>query len=181
MCTFLLGAPKVGKLKSENNMWVTMLVSGFWHGAAWNFIIWGGLHAASTTIERNTHWPRKMKQIPGGRFFASAIILIQVWVTWVFFRANTFDQAIEILKSMFGFKGGLDGLIDELGGVKLMTLGVILSIAALREFWFFMKLNEREFFPPKIKPIVEVATMAMLIVICVFFRGSGSQFIYFQF
>jgi alginate O-acetyltransferase complex protein AlgI len=158
-----------------------MLVSGFWHGAAWNFVIWGGLHAASTSLERLTHWPEKVKSLPGGRFLASFIILVQVWVTWVFFRAATFDQAMSILKSMFSFQGGVPGLVAELGGIKILTLMVIISIAALREFWFFMKWDQREFFPPRIRAHVEVLTMAALIVVCVFFRGPGSQFIYFQF
>lgn len=176
-----LGGSKAGELKSEVNMWITMLVSGFWHGAAWNFIIWGGFHALSTSVERHSNWPRKVKSLPGGRFLASAIILIQVWVTWVFFRAGTFEQAIDILKSMFGFRGGIDGLLYELGGVKLMTLGIVIGIAALREFWFFMGFDKKEFFPARMKHHVEIATMALLIVVCVFFRGTGSQFIYFQF
>ena len=80
-----LGGSRSGEARSQANMWVTMLVSGFWHGAAWNFVIWGGLHAASTTMERFTRWPRRVCALPGGRFLASFILLVQVWVTAVHF------------------------------------------------------------------------------------------------
>lgn len=176
-----LGGSKGGRFKSEMNLWITMLVSGFWHGAAWNFIIWGGLHAASTTAERLTNWPRYIKQLPGGRFLASFIILVQVWVTWVFFRATSFDQAVSILKSMFTFDRSVDVIMTELGGIKLLTLGIVIGIAAMREFWFFMKWDERQFLPIPIQRPAEILVMATLIVLCVFFRGPGSQFIYFQF
>jgi len=178
---FPLGGSRGGGLRSEVNMWITMLVSGFWHGAAWNFIIWGGLHAASTTMERLTNWPRRVKSLPGGRFLASFILLVQVWVTWVFFRAGTFGQAIDILRSMFSFQGGINGLTVQLGGVKLLTLSIIIGVAAMREFWFFMGLNEREILPSRLRVHGQTATLALLIVVCVFFRGPGSQFIYFQF
>lgn len=176
-----LGGSRGGELKSQTNMWITMLVSGFWHGAAWNFIIWGGLHALSTTIERFSRWPQRVCALPGGRFLASFILLVQVWVTWVFFRAGTLHQAMDILGSMFSFHGGFEGLMYDLGGTKLLTLAVIIGIAALREFWFFMGWHEREFVPGRWRPHVQVTVMAVLIVVCVFFRGPGSQFIYFQF
>ena len=66
-------------------------------------------------------------------------------------------------------------------GVQLLNIGVIVIIAALRELWFFMHWNEREFLPASIRPHVQTAAMAALIVACVFFRGPGSKFIYFQF
>ena len=112
---------------------------------------------------------------------ASFILLVQVWVTWVFFRAGTFGQAIDILRSMFSFQGGINGLTVQLGGVKLLTLSIIIGVAAMREFWFFMGLNEREILPSRLRVHGQTATLALLIVVCVFFRGPGSQFIYFQF
>jgi len=176
-----LGGSRCSTFKSEINMWITMLVSGFWHGAAWNFIIWGGLHAAGATVERFTRWPRRVMAWPAGRYIASALVLLQVWVTWVFFRANTLQQAVAVLHSMFSFRGGFTGLMYDLGGVQLLNIGVIVIIAALRELWFFMHWNEREFLPASIRPHVQTAAMAALIVACVFFRGPGSKFIYFQF
>ena len=176
-----LGGSKGGRAKSEVNMWVTMLVSGFWHGAAWNFIIWGGLHALGLSVERFTAWPRRVMALPGGRFLASFILLFQVWVTWVFFRASSFEQAMNILGSMFSFQGGYSQLLADMGGIKIMNLSLIIGIAALRELWFFLGLHQREFLMGKPRFHMEVVTMAVLIIVSVYFRGPGSQFIYFQF
>ncbi len=176
-----LGGSRGGKVKSETNMWLTMLVSGFWHGAAWNFIIWGGLHAAGLTLERFTAWPRRIGALPGGRYLASLFLLLQVWVTWVFFRAGTLEQATRILGSMFSFGGGFSQLVADIGGVKILNICLIIGIAAFREFWFFMGLDQRQFLKGGARSYVEVFTMALLIVVTIYFRGPGSQFIYFQF
>ena len=119
--------------------------------------------------------------LPGGRFLASFILLLQVWVTWVFFRASSFEQAMNILGSMFSFQGGYSQLLADMGGIKIMNLSLIIGVAALRELWFFLHLNEREFLMGKTRLHMEVVTMAVLIIVSVYFRGPGSQFIYFQF
>jgi alginate O-acetyltransferase complex protein AlgI len=176
-----LGGSKNGRLSSEGNMWITMLVSGFWHGAAWNFIIWGGLHAFGTSFERITGWPKKLAAKPGGRLLSSLIVLTGVWVTWVFFRAQTMDQAFFVLSRMFSFQGGAQDLMKSLGGVKLINLSIIIGIAALREAWFFYGFDQKSYVPDRYRIHFETVVMAVLIVVCVFFRGAGSQFIYFQF
>ena len=176
-----LGGSKDGRFRSEVNMWITMLVSGFWHGAAWNFIIWGGLHAFGTSFERFTRWPKRLSGKPGGRVLSSLILLTGVWVTWVFFRAQSLDQAMFILSRMFSFSGGFEDLVASLGGVKLLNLSIIIAISALREAWFFYGFDKRQMLPPRYRIHFETVVMAVLIVVCVFFRGAGSQFIYFQF
>ena len=176
-----LGGSHSKGIRSQVNMWITMLVSGFWHGAAWNFIIWGGLHAASTTLERYSRWPRHVCALPGGRFLANFILLVQVWVTWVFFRATSLDQALQIVGSMFSFTPSENGALFSMGGTKLMGIGVIVAIAALREFYFFMGWDKVKFLPESSARAFEVSFLALLVVASVFFRGAGSQFIYFQF
>ena len=176
-----LGGSRAGKLRSEVNLWITMMVSGFWHGAAWTFIIWGGMHAAGLTIERFTRWPQRLKALPGGRWLASFVLLVQVWVTWVYFRAESLSQANDIVCWMFSFQGGIDAVQDALGGVKVLNIVVIVGIGALRELYFFLGLHERSPWPQPIRAQAESLVMAAMIVACFFLRGPGSQFIYFQF
>ncbi|MBK8019079.1 MAG: MBOAT family protein [Betaproteobacteria bacterium] len=176
-----LGGSRGSRLRSECNMWTTMLVSGFWHGAAWNFLIWGGLHAVGMSVERFTRWPQKLMSLPGGRHLAALVLLLEVWVTWVFFRATSLEQAVRIVGSMFSFHGGPQMVVEQLGGVKLLNIGIIIVIAALREYWFFLHLDERRFLPRPLERPVQVVALAAIVVVCVFFRGPGSQFIYFQF
>ena len=133
------------------------------------------------TLERFTAWPRRIGALPAGRYLASLFLLLQVWVTWVFFRAGTLEQATRILGSMFSFGGGFSQLVADIGGVKILNICLIIGIAAFREFWFFMGLDQRQFLKGGTRSYVEVFTMALLIVVTIYFRGPGSQFIYFQF
>jgi D-alanyl-lipoteichoic acid acyltransferase DltB (MBOAT superfamily) len=176
-----LGGSKGSRFRSELNMWTTMLISGFWHGAAWNFLIWGAMHAAGTSLERLSRWPQRLMALPGGRFVASAVLLLEVWIAWVFFRASSLDQALRIIGTMFSWHGGPQTLVAQLGGVKILNIGLIITITAAREFWFFMHWDERRFLPPRLARPAEMAGLAAITVVSVFYRGPGSQFIYFQF
>ena len=176
-----LGGSRTTRLRSYLNMWITMVVSGLWHGAAWNFVIWGGLHAAGLNLERITGLPRRLAGYRWGRYAASLILLVWVWVTWVFFRATSLHQAVTVVGEMFRFRGGWTELHAAFGGAALLNLAIVIGIAALRESWFYFGFDQRRFLPRKLRFGFETATMAALIVIGVFFRGPGSKFIYFQF
>src|SRR5690606_11966057 len=87
---------------------LTMLIGGLWHGAAWTFVVWGGLHGVYLIGER-----LGKRAFGHMRFFQSSlaeILLILltnflVCVAWVFFRADSFATAWRLIKSMFGFAG----------------------------------------------------------------------------
>src|SRR5205814_2015229 len=72
----LLGGSKKGAWAMHYNMSITMIVSGFWHGASWTFVIWGALHAFYLSLERVTEWPKKLSLLPGGRHLCSLLIFI---------------------------------------------------------------------------------------------------------
>ena len=107
-------AGKPSLVSGLSNMWITMVISGLWHGAAWNFLIWGALHSFYLTLERLTSWPSRLKQIPFGRFFTTTLGIMQVWVAWVFFRAETFTKAISIVGVMFN--------VGHLGVAEVLAL-----------------------------------------------------------
>ncbi|MDY0092633.1 MAG: MBOAT family O-acyltransferase [Candidatus Vecturithrix sp.] len=168
-----LGGSRKGTFHTYLNMFITMTVSGLWHGAAWNFVIWGFLHALLVNLERLTQWPSRLKNVPGGRWIATGIVLFEVWVTWVFFRARTFAQALYIIKTMFSFSGGLEYHFSALG------LGLLL-IAILRELYFYLRLDQKILIPFAYE-YSEVLSQSVLLVACIYLRGPGSAFIYFQF
>ena len=103
-----LGGSRVGKWKSVRNVFIIFLVSGFWHGANWTFIVWGGIHAAlflplllrgknrrytSDTIGEG-RW------LPTGReFLGMAWTFSMVCVAWVFFRAESVGEAVGYLSA----------------------------------------------------------------------------------
>lgn len=94
-----LGGNRKGKIRTYINLMLTFLVSGFWHGAAWTFIVWGGLHGAMSVLERefDTVLDKINHKVRiGMTFFAVAM-------TWVLFRATSFNQAMTIYNNLFSF------------------------------------------------------------------------------
>lgn len=166
-----LGGNKIGKARSYLNLWITMLVSGLWHGAAWTFVVWGAVHAFFASVERFTRWPEKIGKSALAKFVAWLFVTIQVLVAWVFFRAETVEQAWKIIKTMFSFQGPLNFSWG-------LDISVFMSVIILREIIHALGFDDK--LKPK-NPVFEMLFYAVLIAIIVFFRGEGSQFIYFQF
>jgi len=169
-----LGGSKTGPLRGHINMWVTMVVSGLWHGAAWTFVIWGALHALYLSIERLTDWPEKLATSKTGMALCQVIVLIQVWIAWVFFRANDFTQAFSILKVMFSFNTVMDATI----GFKALAILVSFGL------WEFTHRIKGNLIPQGIlipHPMAQVAVYSIVAACCIYLRGPGAEFIYFQF
>ena len=107
-----LGGNRHGPVRRYGTSRLTMLLGGLWHGAAWTFVIWGGLHGFYLIV--NHLWQHVTAGIAGPRPAAgrgalhllsslagNALTLLAVAVAWVFFRATTFSQAAAILKGMY--------------------------------------------------------------------------------
>lgn len=169
-----LGGNKKGKLRQHINMWITMIVSGLWHGAAWTFVAWGIIHAMFLSIERIFKWPTNQYSNQFTRLLAWVFVIIQVLIAWVFFRANSLQQAFQILEVMFSFKG--DWFLGwELNGT------IFILIIMCRELMFYTGINKHFRINGVSGTFAEMVWYAILITIIIFFRGSGSEFIYFQF
>jgi alginate O-acetyltransferase complex protein AlgI len=99
-----LGGNRKGEIRTYLNLIATMLLGGLWHGASWNFVIWGGYHGALLALERIV-WGRQVKtgwlRIP-----LSVTTFLLVCVGWVFFRAKTLATAAFVLGQMFSFAPG---------------------------------------------------------------------------
>ena len=93
-----LGGNRVSKVRSYVNLIICFLLSGLWHGASWNFIIWGSLHGLALVGDR-AFWLRFQKNIPHSLNVALTFFLIVV--TWVFFRCQTFAESMAFLSAMF--------------------------------------------------------------------------------
>ncbi|NQV81856.1 MAG: MBOAT family protein [Alphaproteobacteria bacterium] len=96
-----LGGNAGGPPRVWLNLLATFLLGGLWHGAGWTFIVWGGLHGAGMIVHRI--WERWALPLPHA--IAWALTFLFVVVTWVFFRADSIGDAMEILRAMAGLKG----------------------------------------------------------------------------
>lgn len=165
-----LGGSRQGPLRSHLNLWITMILSGFWHGANWTFLIWGALHAFYLSVERITRWPQRLGQVPGLRWLAIALVLAQVWVGWIFFRARSADQAVQVLGKLTHFTWGAEGLSRF---TWFLGLGTV--------YLLYQGLRREGQRPSRLTPLTEPLALAILLVLSVYLRGPGSAFIYFQF
>src|SRR5437868_453707 len=111
---------------------VTMLLGGLWHGAAWNFVIWGGLHGIYLCINHLWHrWRGEaVTNSPMTRFASWAVTFFAVVIAWVFFRARTLGAAFQMLGSLAGVDAGSSAYASP-GILRVMDLPVLVGEPAL--------------------------------------------------
>jgi alginate O-acetyltransferase complex protein AlgI len=99
-----LGGNRRGRLRAYGNLMITMLLGGLWHGASWNFVLWGFLHGLALALHKAFHRERAAVAQGGLLASASARALTLLWVllAWVPFRSSDFDTTIAVYQSMFG-------------------------------------------------------------------------------
>ncbi|MGJ8642162.1 MAG: MBOAT family O-acyltransferase [Luteolibacter sp.] len=128
-----LGGNRGGSLATYRNLILTMLLGGLWHGAAWTFVIWGGIHGAWLAIHRLLGNKTRVRA-DGGKitaFFKIVVTFHLVCLCWLFFRAESADQAFTMLGRLFG--GGWQWGELETGIVVLMALYLVPMLAY--EWW----------------------------------------------
>lgn len=89
-----LGGNRKGPLRTYLNLMITMLLGGLWHGASWNFVIWGAWHGALLAVERALG-------IEKGQWWRAPVTFVIVMMGWVWFRAATFTDARFVLEHLW--------------------------------------------------------------------------------
>jgi alginate O-acetyltransferase complex protein AlgI len=161
-----IGGNKISPLRTEVNKWLTMLISGLWHGANLTFLFWGALHALFLSLER------LFKTIKLPRFLSVFVVFIGVLLAWVFFRAPTIQDAFYVIKVMFSFNTLL-----SFKSIVFSSVFVWLIVS------FLVVYTPKHPFLNKIKntTVFQMFSWSLLILSCIFLRGPEQQFIYFQF
>ncbi len=165
------------------NLMITMLLGGLWHGAAWNFVLWGGYHGALQAIqhlytrarERRGHAPVRMDDAGWGWIAPLQIVgmFILTVYGWILFRAESFWQIV-----YFSTNLGLDGI--GAFGDQLLRLAVFVLAIAIFDGYFVRRYTADRV--EAVKPIFAVAGSAILIlVMMVYGVREATEFIYFQF
>lgn len=94
-----LGGNRRGTLRTYANSFVTMLIGGLWHGAAWRFVFWGAMHGAGLALHKASRpWLNRLPDNMAVRALSWLTTITFVMVLWVFFRAETFTDAVAILR-----------------------------------------------------------------------------------
>lgn len=169
-----LGGNRASKPRWLFNLFFTFLVSGFWHGANWTFLIWGALHGSFLIIEVLTGGKDKVGL---GNILITYLL---VNFAWVFFRANSLGDALTIYKTIFTNPGTLfipSGTGVAAPAFALIGIAILLVIEAKKEF--FNSLFSLEYSKYEVVRLAYFALMLFAILYLGVF--DESQFIYFQF
>ncbi len=169
-----LGGNRDGVFLGHIRLWITMLLCGLWHGAAWNFIAWGAVHAVFLSIERIFKITARIKPLMFGSAILWILTMTEVMVAWVFFRARNLNEALQILTNMFSFTGPL---MPQSGRTSIVYICIFIV------FELCVILNAGAILRglPRIKYCIDIVFWALVAVFCIYFRGPDGQFIYFQF
>lgn len=171
-----LGGNRHGITRMYAALMITMLLGGLWHGAAWTFIVWGGLHGTYLILERLQRQYLPFKITAWNGIFLAFITFTCVNITWVFFRAREFETAWSMIKSMFFLNPEGSKILSNFDIIKVLTL-----IAALFLTHWFMRNTSVKEVAAKTSPVVLGLGWAIMIFLIAIAQGTGEQFIYFQF
>lgn len=175
-----LGGSRVNKINTYRNLLIVFFVTGLWHGASWTFVIWGFFHGFFIVLERigldkllNKSWTVVQ------RLYTLLVVLI----AWVFFKADTLQEALLYIRRMFTFSWGNIGLMDwyylkylNLEGIITLILGILLATPITRVL--IDEKNKRG-----VLLFLEAGVIIGLFVICTTYTLASdyNPFIYFRF
>jgi len=198
-----LGGNRNGSKRQLINLMITMLLGGLWHGPGWTFVFWGGLHGFYLVI--NHVWQEFRKSLKHdlfhntflGRLLCTSLTFLAVVISWVFFRAETFDSAIIVLEGMIGIHGVvlptqfvnfipvIGNFIDSQVRVPYLADGTIMGFSELNLMIFTGLFIV--FFGKNLHELTQRQRLIYLIPTFAFtaqeviFGGAASEFLYFRF
>jgi len=171
-----LGGNRHGITRMYVALMLTMLLGGLWHGAAWTFIVWGGLHGTYLILEKLQKQYLPFKITAWNGMILAFITFTCVNITWIFFRASNFDKAWNMFKSMFYMQTNGEKI---LGSFEILKISIVIAILFLCH-WFMRNTSVKEV-SQKMSPWMLGIVWAIMFILIVIAQGSGEQFIYFQF
>ena len=175
-----LGGNRVGKMRWYFNIFVVWALTGLWHGAAPNFVLWGLMFAVLLVIEK--HW--LLEHLNKAKVWNHLYVLFIVIISFVIFNASSLREAVQYIGGMFGF--GNVAFMSAECAYYLRSYGVLLLIAAIGSTpWIkqaaisFTKTD----FGKKIWPVIRIVWLVALLVICTAYLidSSFNPFLYFRF
>ena len=123
-----LGGNRKGMVRMYVNLMIVFLVSGLWHGNGWNFIVWGAMHGVLYVITRMVRGKKEDKPSMPVRVVKTLLTFVYVTLAWVFFRASSISQALELIGRMF------------VGGPKRIATQLS-ACFQLDEIWYVIKVT----------------------------------------
>ncbi len=175
-----LGGNRVGRLRWLFNIAVVWFLTGFWHGAAWNFIVWGMMFAVLLLLEKYVYgeWLKKSK------VFSHIYVLLGILISFVIFNAADLNEAIGYIAAMFGFGGypliGNEFVFYVRDYGMLLMIGMIGATPLPKRIFECVK---RQAYLKKEVNLLETAALLVLMILMTAYLvdGSFNPFLYFRF
>lgn len=182
-----LGGNKDSTSRTLRNLWIVFLLTGFWHGATWNFLLWGAAHGALLTLEKLVP-SNVVSRSATWRYARHGYLVLAVMLTWVLFRCDSIDRAL----SYFGALAGISTPTDPSVTVKTLFsghLGWLIPAAIVLAAGFYPWALERLtsvrawLVSRNIDGVVAAAfvTPALVLATMSIALGQYNPFIYFRF
>jgi alginate O-acetyltransferase complex protein AlgI len=162
-----LGGNRLGKFRRYINLLVTMLLGGFWHGAAWTYVVWGAWHGFFLAV--NHAWEDRGWKLPP--LVGRVLTLVVVFVGWAFFRSHTFHDSVTLISTMFG--GPHQG--RDLPNVTQLTWLAIITPVVL------FAPNSTEIISRMKPTLLWACAVVILFLITAYHFDQTTEFLYYQF
>ena len=175
-----LGGNRIGSLKQIKNIFIVWFLTGFWHGAAWNFIIWGLYFSIILIFEKKF----LLEFLKKHKIFSHIYTMFLVTIGFIIFNANSFSEVIAFMKSMLGFNGlpfiNQETLYYFKSYIIIIIISIIASTPLLKNICIkLMKNNTIN----KIMGMLEILFIIIILMIVTAFLidSSFNPFLYFRF
>ena len=164
-----LGGNRVSKPRQYLNILIVWFLTGFWHGASWNFVLWGLYFCLFLCIEKTF----LLKILERSKILSHVYLLFIVVVSWALFAITDFSQLGVFLKAMFGGIGGDDWMYYLRNYAASLALGILLSTPVL------LKILER--FKGNYAVKSAFAAVVLLLSVAYLVDSTYNPFLYFRF
>jgi D-alanyl-lipoteichoic acid acyltransferase DltB (MBOAT superfamily) len=167
---FPLGGSRLGRMRTYTNMFLTMIISGIWHGAAWTFVVWGGLHAMGRCLTRELEQTEGYQErVP--RLAKQLAVFTFVTFTWIFFRAQSLTDAWLIITRIF---------TTEWADPRFpLVMGILIAAVWVYQLIYTSQSSLRWLID--MQPVRVGLAALMIAYLAIIAQPSTKQFIYFQF
>jgi len=177
-----LGGNRVNAWKIYRNLLLVFGISGFWHGAEWNFLVWGALHGVFiiTGILLAKYFPLRLPEIFPVRVLKAIFIFNLVCVAWIFFRASNLEQSWDILREIFSFSGSTKlTFLAEVKANYFYTSLLLLLLFLAADTSVHRLIKQPMLIQNK---LLRYSVFSFILTLFVLFGHFGNlNFIYFQF
>ena len=180
-----LGGNRLTIIKWIRNISITFIISGFWHGANWTFIIWGFIHSLYYFLERlfiitfNTKFLNRIRGNPIYNFLCTGVIFLSVCYAWIFFRANTVTDALLITRKIF--LDSYDSFYMGSSTVTFLLSSFFILVLIFVDYLQFTNIFKSSYINKELKVSMQIIWYALLLISIASLGISSNSFIYFQF